>query len=130
MAGNEASPHYPSDLVMITRADDPDGHPFEAYDVTTAPAEKLWAELSSPSWERRRAGAHVEILRRGGALLADAADRLAVVKADDPALCASGMAGSRGRVGEGPPVTFGIGAAFAVRRWTRRRFACWPRFRG
>ncbi len=85
MAGNEASPHYASDLVMITRADDPPAHPFEAYDVTALPAEKLWAELSRPSWERRRA-AHTEILRRGGSLLAEAPARLAAAKDDDPAM--------------------------------------------
>jgi len=85
MANNEASPHYPSDLVMITRADDSDDHPFEPYDAVTAPAEKLWAELSNPSWDRRLT-AHTEILRRGGPLLEEAVRRLAEAKPDDPAL--------------------------------------------
>ena len=85
MAANEASPHYPSDLVMITRADDPDDHPFEPYDAVTATPEKLWTELSNPSWERRSL-AHEEILRRGGPLLAEATRRLAALKADDAAL--------------------------------------------
>ncbi|HBI43014.1 MAG TPA: hypothetical protein DDY78_09185 [Planctomycetales bacterium] len=85
MAGNEASPHYPSDLAMITRADDPDDHPFEPYDAVTAPAEKLWGELSNPSWERRSL-AHEEILRRGRPLLTEATRRLATVKANDAAL--------------------------------------------
>jgi putative heme-binding domain-containing protein len=85
MAGNEASPHYPSDLVMITTADDSDEHSFESYDAVTAPAENLWAELSNASWERRSL-AHEEVLRRGGPLLAEATRRLAVMKSDDPAL--------------------------------------------
>ena len=53
MAHNEASPHYPSDLVMITRADDPNDHPFGPYDSVTAVPKLLWAELSKPSWGRR-----------------------------------------------------------------------------
>jgi putative heme-binding domain-containing protein len=85
MAGNEASPHYPSDLVMVTTADDRPEHPFEPYDATTATAGKLFAELSQPSWERRYA-AHVEILRRGGDLLDEAARRLAKVTIGDPAI--------------------------------------------
>jgi len=85
MAGNEASPHYVSDLVMVTTADDTPGHPFEPYDAVTAPPKKLFAELSQPSWERRRA-AHVEILRRGGDLHDEAARRLATMTTDDPAI--------------------------------------------
>jgi putative heme-binding domain-containing protein len=85
MAGNEASPHYVSDLVMVTTADDRPEHPFEAYDVTTATAEKLFAELSQASRERRVA-AHVEILRRGGDLLAEATRRLSSVTIGDPAM--------------------------------------------
>lgn len=85
MAGNEASPHYTSDLVMITRADDPATAPYEALDLTTASPEKLWAELSHSSWHRRLE-AHSELLRRGGDVLGDAVRRLATVKEDDPAL--------------------------------------------
>ncbi len=85
MAHNEASPIYKSDLVMITRADDPPTHPFAAYDPPAATAAKLWAELSDPSWERR-SRAHQEILRRGGALLEDAGKRLGAARPDDPAL--------------------------------------------
>jgi putative heme-binding domain-containing protein len=81
MAHNDGSPVYRSDLVMITRADDPPAHPFTALDITREPAEKLWQELANPSWERRNR-AHVEILRRGGPLLAEAARRLADGKAD------------------------------------------------
>jgi putative heme-binding domain-containing protein len=85
MAHNDASPVYKSDLVMITRADDPPAHPFRPYDITAAPPEKLWGELADQSWERRQR-AHVEMLRRGGALLAEAADRLTRAKAAHPAL--------------------------------------------
>jgi putative heme-binding domain-containing protein len=85
MAGNEASPHYVSDLVMITHTDDRPEAPFEPYDVTTAPAEKLWEELSSPAWSRRLE-AHTELLRRGGAMLTEGARRLSRVRDNDPAL--------------------------------------------
>ena len=33
MAGNEWSPKYPSELVMITRTDDRPPYPFEPYDA-------------------------------------------------------------------------------------------------
>jgi putative heme-binding domain-containing protein len=85
MASNEASPHYVSDLVMVTTADDKPDHPFDPYDAPTATPKKLFAELSQPSWQRRHA-AHVEILRRGGELLDEAARRLASVRSDDPAI--------------------------------------------
>jgi putative heme-binding domain-containing protein len=85
MAGNEASPHYVSDLMMITRADDPPGAPFEPFDITTATPKKLWDELSHPAWSRRLE-AHTELLRRGGALLDEAIRRLGSVHDDDPVL--------------------------------------------
>jgi putative heme-binding domain-containing protein len=85
LPANVGSPHCFSDLVMITRADDAAGHPFEPYDVTTVAAERLWADLSSSSWERR-SNAHQELLRRGGTLLGEATRRLAAVRDDDPAL--------------------------------------------
>jgi putative heme-binding domain-containing protein len=85
MAGNEASPHYVSDLVMVTTAEDKAEHPFDPYDAPTATPKKLFAELSQPSWERRYA-AHVEILRRGGDLLDEATRRLSSVQSDDPAI--------------------------------------------
>src|SRR3984893_17953229 len=50
MAHNEGSPVYKSDLVIITRSDDSDEHPFDAYDAPTASPERLWKELSNPSW--------------------------------------------------------------------------------
>ena len=58
MAGNMASPYCQSDLVMLTRADDPVEMPFEAYDGYGCwRRTNLWAELSTSSWERRLAGA-------------------------------------------------------------------------
>ncbi|HEX3868947.1 MAG TPA: c-type cytochrome, partial [Pirellulales bacterium] len=63
MAQNEGSPIYKSDLVMITRKDDPPTAPFEPYDAVEATDEKLWSELQNPSWHRRYA-AHVELFRR------------------------------------------------------------------
>ncbi len=75
MAHNEGSPVYKSDLVMITRADDRDDHPFDAYDAPNVDAGRLWKELSNPSWSRRKE-AHVEILRRGPALRNEAVARL------------------------------------------------------
>ena len=102
LEGNVTTPHCVSDLVMVTRADDPPGHPFEAIDVAGVPAERLWGELSSPAWERR-ARAHGEVLRRGGSLLREASRRLEVLKEDDPAaahlpwLAAAGGGGDAGR---------------------------------
>ena len=86
MSQNEGSPTYKSDLVMITRADDPATHPFDAYDATTATPEKLWAELSDPSWSRRYR-AHQEILRRGGKLLEEALPRLEKTDHAAPVAC-------------------------------------------
>lgn len=84
MAHNDGSPTYKSDLVMITRADDAPQHPFEGYEATRTPADRLWSELSKTSWERRYR-AHTELLRRGGKLLDEAARRLADAKPADPA---------------------------------------------
>ncbi len=47
--------------------------------------ERLWSELSNPAWSRRQA-AHVEILRRGDAMLAGAAERLQAAALRDPAI--------------------------------------------
>ncbi|HET6882665.1 MAG TPA: hypothetical protein VFI31_21030, partial [Pirellulales bacterium] len=55
MAHNEGSPVYKSDLVMITRRDDPISHPFEAIDLVSAEPDRLWRELSKVSWSRRNA---------------------------------------------------------------------------
>lgn len=101
MAGNEWSPKYPGEIVMIARADDPPTFPFEAYDAPTASADRLWRELSGPSfWQRQQA--HAEFLRRGGPLLIEAIARLKSVKDRDPAIvhllwlaAASGLAEAR-----------------------------------
>lgn len=84
MAHNEGSPVYKSDLVMITRRDDRETHPYTAIDIVHAKPEQLWAELSNASWSRRYA-AHVELLRRGETVLQEAAGRLQQASADDPA---------------------------------------------
>lgn len=82
MAHNEGSPVYKSDLVMITRRDDPDSHPFAAIDLAQTKPEELWTELSSKSWSRRTA-AHVELLRRGDAVFVDAWGRLQQASSND-----------------------------------------------
>lgn len=64
MGGNEASPMYRSEIIMITRADDTAAAPFDGYEETEASLEKLIAELNSTSWHRRYR-AHIELLRRG-----------------------------------------------------------------
>jgi len=83
MAGNEASPVSRSEIVMITRADDAPNAPFAAFEETTAPEEKLFAELESASWHRRYR-AHIELLRRGGSVCREAASRLATAPAGSP----------------------------------------------
>jgi putative heme-binding domain-containing protein len=75
MKGNEASPTYASEVIMLTRDTDSDAAPFDGYDQTSAPAEKLYAELESDSWHRRYR-AHVELVRRGPAVCKQAAERL------------------------------------------------------
>jgi putative heme-binding domain-containing protein len=82
MAHNEGSPTYPSDVVMITRADDAAPYPFERYEATEASNLVLLGELSDPSWSRRYQ-AHVEIIRRGGEALNYVANRLPQVRDDD-----------------------------------------------
>jgi len=83
MAGNEASPVSRSEIVMITRADDAPNAPFAAFEETTAPEEKLFAELESASWHRRYR-AHIELLRRRGSVCREAASRLATAPAGSP----------------------------------------------
>lgn len=75
MAGNENSPTYKSDLLMVTRADDSPEHPFEAYDAVKAPVEKLFAELEVSSWSQRQR-AFGELVRRGGEVFTSATVRL------------------------------------------------------
>lgn len=80
MAHNEGSPVYKSELVMITRKDDPETHAFVAYHAPTATADKLLQELRSSSWSRRSA-AQVELQRRGGD---DGRRLLGTIPHDDP----------------------------------------------
>ena len=75
MAGNAASPYCASDLYMVTRDDDADDRPFDAYDVTQASADHLAGDLLGQSWQRR-GRAHQELLRRRGEDLAKAVNRL------------------------------------------------------
>jgi putative heme-binding domain-containing protein len=76
LAGNVASPYCFSDLIALTAADEADNGHFEPYDPVHVPDARLWAELAGPSWQRRL-WAHQEILRRGGRLCDEAADRIA-----------------------------------------------------
>jgi putative heme-binding domain-containing protein len=82
MAHNEGSPVYPSDLVMITRADDTAAFPFVGFDMVSAESSKLFQELSHPAWSRRRQ-AHIELVRRGDRVAVDALARLERVAPDD-----------------------------------------------
>ncbi|HEX4149968.1 MAG TPA: hypothetical protein VHY20_13310, partial [Pirellulales bacterium] len=75
MAQNEGSPIYRSDLVMLTPAGDSAAAPFEGYEAARASEDKLFAEIANPSWQRRER-AHGELLRRGGKVLARAAEQL------------------------------------------------------
>jgi putative heme-binding domain-containing protein len=85
MAGNEWSPKYPSEIVMLSRADEAGSDSFDPYDAPTVEPARLWHELSSDSSQQRQQ-AQVELLRRGGKLLSEAADRLARCSPNDPAL--------------------------------------------
>jgi putative heme-binding domain-containing protein len=84
MKGNEASPMYRSDIVMITRADDAKTAPFAGYEETTVSLDKLFTELADDSWSRRYR-AHVELARRGKIASREAAKRI-VNAASDGAL--------------------------------------------
>ena len=83
MKGNEASPMYRSEIVMITRADDSAAAPFDAYEETNATAEKLFAELASDSWHRRYR-AHIELLRRGASMSEEAIRRFKITPEASP----------------------------------------------
>ncbi len=65
LTGNVWSPHCVSDLILITRADDEPGVPFEPIDWTKADLGTLRKENNSDSWERRYR-AHQELVRRFG----------------------------------------------------------------
>jgi putative heme-binding domain-containing protein len=90
MAQNEGSPIYKSDLVMITRKDDPPTAPFEPYDAVAVDEKFLFNELHNPSWHRRYA-AHVELFRRDAlqAVEKRVAARAAGASADSPKPTAS-----------------------------------------
>lgn len=75
MKGNEASPIYQSEIVMITRADDTDAAPFQAWEDMSRPVESLYQALESPSWQAS-SRAHMELLRRGPSASAAAAGKL------------------------------------------------------
>ena len=64
MAQNEGSPTYRSDLVVITRKDDPDTMPFDGYDITTLDSKRLQQSGDkNRSWWQFNAAIQ-EILRR------------------------------------------------------------------
>ncbi|HTI49892.1 MAG TPA: hypothetical protein VL475_03035, partial [Planctomycetaceae bacterium] len=75
LPGNVASPYCYSDLVVVEPAERQSANVPATYDPVAATPEKLWSELEHRSW-LRRGWAHREILRRGGMLLSQAADRL------------------------------------------------------
>lgn len=77
LGGNVGTPHCYSDLMELTRL----GGNAPSGDISRAPVEQLWQELSQRLWQRR-AAAHQELLRRGGASLDEAVTRLATL---DPA---------------------------------------------
>ena len=64
MAQNEGSPTYRSDLAVITRKDDTEMMPFDAYDATTVDDEKLFNELNAAA-NGRVSTAFQELSRRG-----------------------------------------------------------------
>jgi len=85
MAQLEGSPTYRSDLVMLTSTDDRPERRYDGYDAPAATAQRLWEELSNPSWQRRYR-AHIEILRRNGPFLVEATERSNQIRGDDPAV--------------------------------------------
>ncbi len=103
MTRNEESPVYHSDLVMITRADDPPDAPFRSFDETQATSEQLFDELDSTSWSRRLT-AHIELTRRGPESFRAAAQKLGSRDEKSPAtphliwLAAAGTNDDTGRV--------------------------------
>jgi putative heme-binding domain-containing protein len=84
MAHNDESPTYRSDLVMVTRADDPPEAPFKQFDEVGATTEQLFGELNSADWSRRYR-AHIELTRRGPEATTMAANMLPAVEPGKPA---------------------------------------------
>jgi len=85
MAGNEWSPKYPSELVMIAPADNRHSSDFDPYDAPSAEPARLWRELAHDAWSRRLV-AHQEILRRDGTVLSEAVTRLRAATPGDHAM--------------------------------------------
>ena len=85
MAQNEGSPIYKSDLVMVTRKDDPESLPFDGFDITTAGMDRLLQELALPDWSRRYL-AHVELQRRSAVLPTKIVELTAKSPDNNPAL--------------------------------------------
>ncbi len=83
MAGNEASPVCRSEIVMITRADDPSNAPFSGYDETSVATKRLFSELQDASWHRRYR-AHLELMRRGKRIQGEVLSRLKKAPAGSP----------------------------------------------
>ncbi len=83
MQQNEHSPHYGSELFMITTRDDPRCAPFAPLDETRAALDDLFRELEAPSWDRRLR-AHIELTRRGPEAFRAAAKRLAALDPRSP----------------------------------------------
>ncbi len=75
LPGNVAAPYCFSDLISLTAASLPREAYFNRYNPLHVPGDQLWSELTSRSWQRRQ-WAHQEILRRGGPLLDEAANRM------------------------------------------------------
>jgi putative heme-binding domain-containing protein len=101
MAGNAASPHCASDVVMIVPGEPgalPTGVPQPpGKDTSELTDAELWQQLAAGSWERRRR-AHHEILRRGGGLLDEAARRFCAADETAPEfLNLAWLAGRSGR---------------------------------
>ncbi|HWC90381.1 MAG TPA: hypothetical protein VG433_12020, partial [Pirellulales bacterium] len=110
MAGNAASPHCASDVVMIVPGELANGAPHgepgasatggpqaPGKDVSELANDELWPQLAAGSWERRRR-AHHEILRRGGGLFDEAARRFCAADETAPEfLSLAWLAGRSGR---------------------------------
>jgi putative heme-binding domain-containing protein len=82
MAHNEGSPIYASDLVRLTPRTAESEKPIERFEISARSSAALYDDLSNPVWEVRRR-AHLELLRRGGEVLKDAAGQLAAARSSD-----------------------------------------------
>jgi putative heme-binding domain-containing protein len=75
LPGNVTSPYCPSDLVMLTTADDNAAHSFQPYDEMKLAGEDLVKDAAKVSWERQRR-ARNELARRGQTLERKISSRL------------------------------------------------------